>query len=220
MTTFREESRICVLCGKSSTQTILTSTNTFGPSDLDSRPPEMARSTINMWIQRCPSCYYCAPDISEAPEKAGETVKSSEYRKQFRNSSYPKLANRFLCYALVAEAASDYINAGWASLHAAWVCDDSSNIDGIKGCRQKAATLFLTGKENKQRFMKSKGEEELLIVDLLRRCGEFQRALTFCDAGLKRKPGGLIEDCLNFEKELIDRIDSECHSIRFSEETK
>jgi hypothetical protein len=41
----------------------VSTTNEIGSRDLDNRPAEMMRSTIQYWICRCPKCGYCAPDI-------------------------------------------------------------------------------------------------------------------------------------------------------------
>ena len=46
MTTLVTEERKCVLCGKTNKHEIWISTNGFGAADLDTRPPEMMRSTI------------------------------------------------------------------------------------------------------------------------------------------------------------------------------
>ena len=62
MTTIFEEENHCSVCGSKSVQAVIRSTNTMGPPDLDTRPAEMERSTINYWIQTCPSCGFCYPD--------------------------------------------------------------------------------------------------------------------------------------------------------------
>ena len=47
MTTVDEAKRKCALCGETSTHIEVMSTNTFGGvPDLDTRPPEMMRSTF------------------------------------------------------------------------------------------------------------------------------------------------------------------------------
>ena len=40
----------CRVCGKASPQFGIGSTNAYGFADLDSRPPEMQRSTIGDWL--------------------------------------------------------------------------------------------------------------------------------------------------------------------------
>jgi hypothetical protein len=54
-TLYREKSR-CAVCGIATEYTSIGSTNAFGSPDLDTRPPEMQRSTIFAWVQRCPEC--------------------------------------------------------------------------------------------------------------------------------------------------------------------
>jgi len=59
MTTMYEQNVDCFFCGTSSQHGSISSSNTLGSSDLDTRPAEMKRSTICYWVQRCPSCGYC-----------------------------------------------------------------------------------------------------------------------------------------------------------------
>jgi hypothetical protein len=79
----------------------------------------MKRSTIFAWVQRCPGCDYCAADIGEAPSQAAHIVDSPEYRRQLSDSTYPELANSFLCKVLINESSGDYSAAAWALIHAA-----------------------------------------------------------------------------------------------------
>ena len=65
MTMIYDKTKECVICGAQGEFGWILSTNKFGLPDLDLRPPEMYRSTINLWIQRCHGCGFCAPDISE-----------------------------------------------------------------------------------------------------------------------------------------------------------
>jgi hypothetical protein len=75
MTTFAESGKNCFVCGETNKYIELTSSNRFGAPDLDTRPPEMMRSTIYSWIQACPYCDYCAPDISEGTQIAARVIK-------------------------------------------------------------------------------------------------------------------------------------------------
>ncbi len=187
MTTTYKEEKKCAVCGNTSKHTGIISTNAFGSPDLDTRPPQMKRSTIDMWIQTCPSCGYCAPDISEQIEKSSEVVRSDSYQRQLNNPEFPKLANAFLCFSLIQESAGEYARAGWACIHAAWSCDDDGSDAAAQKCRMKAVTLFQRAKENGQRFAEQAGAEEALMIDLLRRSGQFELAIRTCDDGLKKK---------------------------------
>ncbi len=177
MTRRYKEKEKCAICGKTSEHNAILSTNIFGSADLDFRPPEMQRSTIDTWIQTCPSCGYCAPTISICLEKSSEeVVRSDSYHQQLNNTEYPKLANIFLCFSLIQESAGGYAKAGKACIHAAWSCDDVGSDAGAQKCRKKAVTLLQKAKENSQRFLKQAISEETLMVDLLRRSGQFELA--------------------------------------------
>jgi tetratricopeptide (TPR) repeat protein len=232
MTTLRNVEKKCAICGKVNSYTGMFSTNAFGSPDLDTRPPEMQRSTINLWIQTCPNCGYSAPDISQKIPKSEEIVYSDDYRKQLNSSEFPKLANSFLCYSLIIENLEEYSKAGWACLHASWVCDDAKYIDAAKICRKKSFTLFMKAKMNGQKFTEQLGAEEAIMVDVLRRAGEFEKALEIAEEGLKKldensssfcksdntsdllkNPEEIIKTILKFQIELINKKDVGCYTV-------
>lgn len=74
-------------------------------------------------------------------------------------------------------------------------------------------TLLQKAKEKGQEFAKEVGEEESIMVDLLRRSGQFELALKICEDGLKKKPGKTISDILQFQKKLISKSDTACHTV-------
>lgn len=195
---------------------LLTSTNRFGVPDLDTRPPEMMRSTMHLWIQRCPSCGYCAPDVSKAIPNAEVMVKSPAYVAQLASADYPELANSFLCLSILEESMSEYASAGWACIRAAWACDDADNQYGAVQCRLRAAGLLDRARDHDQRFAGQEGAEEALLADLFRRAGQFDRAIQLCDEGLQKEKSlePVILDILDFQKSLIRKADTTCHQVR------
>lgn len=204
----------CALCGEKNEVIMLGSSNTFGGSpDLDTRPAEMLRSTINVWIHICSSCGFCAPDISKRIEKSSELVRTDLYQQQLNSTEFPKLANAFLCYSLIQENAGDYAGAGWSCVHASWVCDDTNSEEAAQKCRKKAIGLFQKAKENSQVIDEEASTAEILIIDLLRRSRQFELALKTCDENLKKNPEKSILDVLKYEKILIKNKDSACHTI-------
>jgi ssDNA-binding Zn-finger/Zn-ribbon topoisomerase 1 len=219
VTTIKKETKKCVLCGKTSKHDIWMSTNAFGASDLDTRPPEMERSTIFMWVQRCPHCGYCAPDISDAKRikdinEPSEMVRGNPYQEQLKDPNYPDLANSFLCWSVLRESANDFITAGWASIHAAWVSDDDVKSGAVaKNCRIRAVALLQKARDKGQGSAKQIGAAEALLTDLLRRSGQFGLALSMCEEGLKKKTNDIISSVLRLEKELIAKKDAACHTI-------
>lgn len=104
MTTFFEEFVTCALCGQQSQVFLLTSTNTlYGASDLDLRPPEMKRSTMFAWVQRCSWCGYCAPNIADGAPSMKEIVESDAYRQLLADPALPELARSFMCSSMIFE---------------------------------------------------------------------------------------------------------------------
>jgi len=213
MTTFFPEKIKCAVCGKTSEHVTITSTNTMGPPDLDLRPAEMRRSTMDMWVLRCPHCGYCAPSIDEETAGAAEFIKSQEYVKLSRDASYPELARDFLCCSLLEERAGKLVEAGWSALYAAWDCDDADSQDSAMECRRKAYELFRRAKEEGLKLMEDAGGEPALLADILRRCGRFEEAVELCEEGLRVETDDLVCRILEYEMKLAQSGDTGCHNL-------
>lgn len=235
MTTFRFYYPRCFYCKSRGEGAMILSTHTFGLPDLDFRPQKGARITIPFWVQRCPSCGYCAPKISAwYTERDAEIIKSEEYRAQLNNPDYPELANSFICFSIIMEKSGNYRSAGIYTHYAAWACDDEMNMNGARNCRIRAVHFF---DKVPDRSFKIK----LIEVDLLRRAGLFEEAMKRCEAlldgpvdltaleeggefiGVNEKTEEKIKrkmekyrmymDILKFQKQLIQKGDDSCHTI-------
>jgi hypothetical protein len=213
MTTFGDETVECAFCGESNDQLFLESTNVLGLPDLDMRPSEMKRSTINQWIQCCPTCGYCSDDISEAEKDLAGIVKTVGYQDRLKNKNYSQLANQFRCYSLICESYSNFDSGGWAYLHAAWVCDDEQNEKGAITCRKNSARLFQITKKQNQQYHPDKDTEDAIMIDVLRRSGQFEEALSWSEKVLQRGPSERIVQIVNFQRTLNDKNDLSCYTI-------
>ncbi len=80
MTTLEDTEVTCAICAKKSKHTTVGSTNAFGAPDLDLRPPEMERSTMEFWLQECPSCGYVSYEIDEAHSEAKSAMETEEFK--------------------------------------------------------------------------------------------------------------------------------------------
>lgn len=213
MTTLCERKIRCSLCGSESEYTEIRSTNAFGSADLDMRPPEMERSTIDTWVQRCPKCGYCESEVSTSRPGAKALVKGKEYRNQLNDPACPELANSFLCKSILDREAADYAAATWAIIHAAWACDDSHRAEQARACRYKAAEMLIFTEEHGQQVIGQEGASNAILVDLLRRSGQVDRARQVISA----KRGGISVDViariLDYQTVLIDQNDLSCHTI-------
>jgi hypothetical protein len=185
MTTIFEDEVTCAVCGAKQTVQKLGSTNSFGAMDLDTRPPEMRRSTMDHWVHECDECGYVAADLGDAGEAGTMTSVWHAYLAELHSPQRPRLANRFVCRALLDEAAGDPAAAGWRRLNAAWACDDAERAEEARVQRRAALELFQRARAAGQRAMKSvAGGEEVLLADIARRAGEFEQAAEYCAAGL------------------------------------
>jgi hypothetical protein len=186
------------------------STTTFGSPDLDLRPPEMQRSTMGTWLQLCPHCAYCAPDISQPPADA-QVLRSEPYRAALQREDFPELARRFLAYA-VASGPSDPAVAAQAFLQSAWVCDDAGLPEQATESRRRAAEWFRRGKpfaDDEQGFATG-----AVLVDVLRRCGQFAEASSECAALLAAQGAtGVLRKVLEYQQRLIARADIGAHGV-------
>lgn len=213
MTTLFPIDETCFNCGTVSQFTVVGSTNTFGGHpDLDTRPPEMARSTIRFWVRRCPSCGYCAPEISRGSDLAKTTITSEAYRGQLNSPRFPELANSFLCQAILLASEDDHAGAGWAALRAAWACDDA-HLEEAASCRTIAAEHFNTATAVGQSYAVDPSVEQAILADLLRRSNQFQKAIQAAEEGLARCPDDLARRVLVFQKALAEEHDADCHTI-------
>jgi hypothetical protein len=216
MTTLVEKSYTCCVCRSTNTFYFIGSTNRSGAPDLDTRPPESIRSTIAHWIQRCPACGYCAPDVSQSPlalDKLSEVIGSGTYLAQNVDRNYSELANSFLCWSIVLEAARNYPESGWAAAHAAWVCDDKNDGEGSDACRRRAITLFRIAQAHEIRFSANDNVEAVILADLLRRCGMFEDVVAVCKEGLAENPDIMFKRFLLVQLGLAKNHDRARHTV-------
>lgn len=212
MTTIRKHIETCAICGTANEFLVLGSTNAFGSPDLDTRPPEMQRSTINFWVQRCPMCGYCAPRISENNALTREQLETDDYRDQLDHGDFPTLANAFLCWSLLQEQQNQSKGAGWAALHAAWLCDDA-HVASASVCRKRAIAMFEQAQTHGDVFAQDAGAEQAILADLLRRTGQFEEVKPMCERGLAKQPSDVIRHVLRYQMHLASEHDDHCYRI-------
>jgi hypothetical protein len=212
MTTLRNEKELCFICGETHEYTEIVSTNQFGWPDLDTRPPEMARSTITYWIRRCPSCGYCGPRLSAGFEKAREIIRSEKYLRQLKNQQYPELANSFLCWGIIQEEVGDYVHGGLSAIHAAWICDDTESTCAPL-CRNRAIELLQSAKTKGDSFAQDRGAEEAILADLFRRSGLCDKVKPVCEVGMSKNPIEVITHVLVYQMALASKQDKGCRTI-------
>jgi hypothetical protein len=190
------------------------STNAFGSPDLDLRPPEMQRSTMNCWVQSCPSCGYCAGDLSKkCPPGVGVVIASPAYQAQRADKRFSELARHFLCQSMLESAQGDPLNAGHSALHAAWACDDARAAESAREARSRAADLLRSGIEAGDLKPDVRDGTEALLVDVLRRCGRFEEAKEVAMVVRARTGEKNIRAVMDHQLGLIEKGDTKCRTL-------
>jgi hypothetical protein len=252
----------CSVCDRQSGHTFLISESPFWPDfgpELDTRPSQWLPGFS---IQACPSCRFCAQDISQDIPGAAVIVASPAYREQFESTAYPELADRFLCWGMILEAAGDLARAAWANTFAAWHCDGEAakstgcdyesagslmteyraflltwavilrmatlgrldlrhravwgryhevTLRAAELCRCAAVELFRQALDRGQAFAPEAGAEDAIMVDLLRRSGRWEDALSRCRSGLAKDPEPKFEKIFKYQAGLIQGRDIRSH---------
>ncbi|MDP7290064.1 MAG: hypothetical protein QGH94_18930, partial [Phycisphaerae bacterium] len=214
MTTFGADNIRCAHCGEVSEHMVLGSSNTFlGSPDLDLRPAEMYRSTMSMWVQRCPTCDYCAPDISKIHRKVRKHIDSDELKAALSDTAVPELARRFAACAVLEQKAGRLYEAASGFHCAAWACDDESEDQLAMEFRRKTIELLTEMRQRRIPFDRA-GQYEAVLTDLLRRVGEFDSAGAECQAGVALVSDNSVPlEIFELQRELIAAGDTAAHSV-------
>ena len=210
MTTIRKEKRKCFVCGAVNRFYEMGSTNAFGSPDLDLRPPEMERSTMDMWIQACPKCGYVSSRIDDPVELPREWFSSDKYLTTEGITFISDLADAFYKRYMICTETDDTEAAFSNALYAAWECDDCGDMANAKLCRSKAVNLA-------EDLIKKADDEEtknnylLIKADLLRRSGCFDRLIN--EYSKVSFDNELLNSILEFHIEKAKEKDDECYTV-------
>ena len=213
MTTVYTEQVRCAICGEETECTGIGSTNALGSPDLDTRPPEMERSTIHAWVQRCPRCGYCASNLGQGESHIGDLLEKPEYVAQLREPDSPALANSFLCKAMIDDYNKEWANATWALIHAAWACDDASHSRQAQKCRERAVGMLGKAEESGQSLTDQGDTDTAILVDLMRRSDHLAEAKEVIQSRGHPSRETVIRKIMYYQILLIERGDLQSHTI-------
>jgi hypothetical protein len=129
------------------------------------------------------------------------------------DAAFGELANSFLCASIIQRKIGNFDRAAWSSIHAAWFCDDSNDIEASKKCRRTAIDLIKLAQENGQSIGEQEGAEVAMLVDLLRRNRQFSDALALLENESDEEYDDIIITILQYQKKLISNLDAGCHTV-------
>ncbi|MBE6857426.1 MAG: hypothetical protein E7500_08435 [Ruminococcus sp.] len=192
----------CSVCGKKSEHSIIKNSSAPDAPDLDLRPSEPHRSSMEYWVMECPHCGYCNDIIEKPADFSHDYFEGEEYKGCGGIETEEPLAVRFIKKALVNTKNHTMPDAVQAYLYASWVFDDKNDEKNASACRMKAVKIM---DENPAVF----GNNEnfaILKADMLRRSGEFQRVVSEFKDKIFSKP--IFTVIAGFEVMLAEKKDS------------
>jgi hypothetical protein len=196
----------CGVCGTESRHPPFRPSPPEQPPDLDLRPGEPVRSTMSRWLQQCPGCGYCAPDITRAHPAAAEAVRAAPFRALLADNTIPPLARRFLAWALVLEETGALHASAEATLQAAWVADDLGRPDLARAWRLDCVALWRGGPP-------LDAEQTVRVVDALRRAEAWDDAAATAESLARQEPPEAVAQVVMLERRLIDAGDAGRHTV-------
>ena len=227
MSTTRRIKKPCGVCGTQVTVEVQASSIDDGRRDLDLRPCGLGRHDFSLLVQCCTACGYCTHDVS-APllgAAPNELLGSKLYRdilgvpltgfwqRLLGSGAPPAPVARTRCAAILYEAEGNFSGAGRANLHIAWLLDDAKDEPGAREARLTAARLWQRAAAGGRRFGEDPAAEAALLVDLLRRAGEFASAAATCEeAGDWIDHPGILR-MLAFQGNAISRSDARTYTF-------
>jgi hypothetical protein len=205
--TFKEDTKICGVCGQPVHVTIVQKLLTGGSMDLDLRPAPEKRDTLKYQIQVCRECNYCWPAIAKERKREKIAVVLS------KPLAYDDTA------ALFARAAEIEIadNApSFASfmlyMKAAWVMDDLKNKQKSDEYRKLAIRQMELYME-RDALARTTGDNYLAYIDALRRVGEFTKAMKVVEVAALYATESILPQILDFQKKLIEKKDTGRYTV-------
>lgn len=209
MSTFSKLVKKCAICGKEHEFIVVNSTTTMGAMDLDTRPPQMKRSTLPHEIQYCDKCHYANDDIENIIEGFNkDSLSSQNYLAVVNDDKIDRTAKAFLLAGHLHAIYGKYREAGIYFLNAAWIFDDLKEEDYAKRARLKSHKYLSVFIEETEDINLA-----VLTVDLQRRVGDFIGAIETANQLLEYGVDDFLAKILNFEIELSNKNDSSCHSV-------
>lgn len=209
MTLINEIEMKCSVCAKTSRQPVLLSSNQMGYQDLDTRPSEMYRHTMETWVLECPHCGYVATSLDDDLIISSDYLKSEEYKTCGGIEFQSNLAEKFYKQYLIENEKFEDIHAFFGLMHCAWACDDAKDWQNSKLARQTAIRTV-----NKIIKSKEKDITDLIVMkaDLLRRTCEFDQLIKEYENF--KLEDELLDKIIRFQVEKAHEKDSSCYTLR------
>lgn len=213
MTTIYNEQKKCPNCGTLNEITMVGSTNSFGSMDLDTRPPEMRRSTMIYWLESCTHCGLSVSDLSKVEIEALKYFKSDNFKQKHTSEKFKSLAGKFWTSYLLVKNSGD-INSALGLIHcAAWASDDMKDSHGSTRAREIfIETLQENGNDPSILSPSEPLAGYLMLSDINRRISRFDEAKRLAQHVVDNGEG-FLQQIAEFVVELCEKKDSHCYNV-------
>ncbi|AKF85429.1 hypothetical protein MFUL124B02_12520 [Myxococcus fulvus 124B02] len=186
--------------------------------ELDGRPEGQAFSNLRLNLHVCPTCGYCAEDLSTAHPSADDVVRSEAYRALSNGLGRAIAVRQVLRRVMLADATGDHDDAVSARLLAAWVLEICEKAKPARQYFSEAADLMLAAPPpahwEPSGDVDWKGWRGLQRVDVLRRANRHDEALREVARVREVRTSALVDRLLTFEEAAIAQGDTESRTVR------
>ena len=199
----------CSVCGYSSEQVVVCSTNQIGSPDLDLRPPQMERSTLQYHVQECPFCSYANRSIELKPPKGMtlDWLRSEAYQSCDKLNLISMQEKKFYHYYLICKKQNRLANLFYALRDTIWICDDNNDSEIASFLRIKAAPMA------RKLYKRTLNPiYKVIECDMLRRAGKFDEVKSFNHVFTFRDRR-LLNQILDYERKKAAECNSCCFTI-------
>ncbi|ERP32182.1 hypothetical protein [Chitinivibrio alkaliphilus] len=200
MSTLEFKEKVCAVCGTRGNFPQMANVSIEVPVGIDGHPGEA--DALSVSVNYCTHCGYATEDIATALPGTEQIVYSPAYQKLVQESTYTESVLKFIAASLLAYKQGDIALAITMLIRGVWVAE-SYHVpsERISRIRRKAIDLMLICRSKGDSFEMTVWQEAYMIVEFLRREGEFDDALEICRAALSHhEVTGEVRYMLLFEE--------------------
>ncbi|MDB4937987.1 MAG: hypothetical protein JWP87_4959, partial [Labilithrix sp.] len=177
----------------------------FGDTDLATDAALLAREFV---LAQCPSCKHVAPHIDLPYPRAASKDARDEL---FDVPEHDDLARKYLYVAQLYNDEDPRQEGFWA-LYAAWADEAAGFAERGRRIRRRAGALLEDALFSRYALKAVRGASSVMLAEILRVAGDFERAAEHCRRGLKTAAAANEERFLLFEAQCILDHRSEPHT--------
>lgn len=201
----------CHICGHEEKYMDFSSYIVLESNDLDMRRGALGRDVYDVIVHKCSKCGFVNYHLSERVcGKDDLIVKNPEYQKILKMEEVSESTAKHLAFAYLKERCiQPFSSIAQSLLNAAW--SEEKQPEKAKFYREKSAEFFIKAQDEEKLSV----EQYLILIDVLRRSGQFEAAKNYIQV-IKRLPGANedeVKKILEYQRYLLKKEDVDAHKI-------